>query len=1068
MRASIGVFILCVAAYTGFGQASGDFRSFQSGDWNNVNTWERFNGSSWINPAPSTPTNGTAGVVTIHSPHVVTVTANVDIDQTTINSGGTLTINTGVTLTLRNGSGNDLAVNGTLIVNGTFTIQSVSGITCTTSGTIENSGIINNSNPQRLTFSSNSTYRHQFTTTNGNVPLATWDVNSTCEISSYTTNDSPPGNLDQTFGNFTWNTPSLAQDIDLASGLGGVAGNLTITVPTGITLIMGVDSFYELTVEGDFSVSGSGTVTFPGTLHLLGDLLTNGTLSFDQDAILSFEGSSAQSISGSTDISVNTIQVSNSSGVSVNGTVLLDGTLTLLDASAVFDADGSGSGVFVVRSTGVSSGGRIAELPTPANFTGNVTIQRFINGPDDWRYLAFPLASGMVDQWQDDFPVTGDFTDPSPNNVDGVVDQTEPSIYSYNASSQSWVAVGSGGATGSTALSGTTGYSVYTYHTGNFTISVTGSINKGDVSIPLGTASEGWNLIPNPMPSPIDWDNIVPSLPLNLNDAIYLRTANNIFSSYVGGVATSAPFGGWTGEVAIGQSFWVQSTGATSLTVSESAKTSEAYQFLRAEQPTDYFRVTLQSSAQKDDAVIRFHADATKNMDARFDAVKWRNGCTTCVNISSFNTATDPLKDFAINTVPVIGNCTDTVWLRIRDVKPGQHSITFTELDKLLLPYSIKLVDKFTGNEMLIKEGSVYTFQVTSDVNSYGASRFRLDLKSAVDKELSLAFEDPKLCDDQSVKLHLKNAPSGVRFQLMSGENAISDLVSAPTGGDITFDVSRQALQTGNNVLNVHAVTADGCDNHTFSEAYTYYFDDPSPALETTGGLHCGEGEVTLQAQGAPANGYYKWYEGDVSEPLQSGVEGSYTTPSLSKTKEYFVSVVNASGCESEKTKVEATIVYIDKPVIDVQGNILHSSSLTGNQWYKDDVLLEGETGNTLMVNESGSYTVAVSSPEGCTETSDYTIFTVAGEAGAGNIGITVFPNPVTTHLRVSFPQDVAKTIQKLAVYDGRGVEVASVQEKTVVSSGEVNLDFTEKRPGQYILNVVSEGKVIALRLVKK
>ncbi|KKR71183.1 MAG: Hemagluttinin repeat-containing protein, partial [Candidatus Woesebacteria bacterium GW2011_GWA2_40_7b] len=39
-----------------FAQATGDFRSFQNGNWNDVNSWERFNGSIWENPAPNTPT----------------------------------------------------------------------------------------------------------------------------------------------------------------------------------------------------------------------------------------------------------------------------------------------------------------------------------------------------------------------------------------------------------------------------------------------------------------------------------------------------------------------------------------------------------------------------------------------------------------------------------------------------------------------------------------------------------------------------------------------------------------------------------------------------------------------------------------------------------------------------------------------------------------------------------------------------------------------------------------------------------------------------------------------------
>ena len=38
-------------------QAINDFQSHQSGNWNQTSTWERWNGTTWVTPAPFTPTN---------------------------------------------------------------------------------------------------------------------------------------------------------------------------------------------------------------------------------------------------------------------------------------------------------------------------------------------------------------------------------------------------------------------------------------------------------------------------------------------------------------------------------------------------------------------------------------------------------------------------------------------------------------------------------------------------------------------------------------------------------------------------------------------------------------------------------------------------------------------------------------------------------------------------------------------------------------------------------------------------------------------------------------------------
>ena len=100
-------------------QAVGDFRSFQTGNWSATTTWERFDGTSWINPAPSTP-NNTSGFVTIRNTHLVTVTVNVTMDQVTIDAGGTLQNNAANVITIANSGvvASELIVNGVFIENG--------------------------------------------------------------------------------------------------------------------------------------------------------------------------------------------------------------------------------------------------------------------------------------------------------------------------------------------------------------------------------------------------------------------------------------------------------------------------------------------------------------------------------------------------------------------------------------------------------------------------------------------------------------------------------------------------------------------------------------------------------------------------------------------------------------------------------------------------------------------------------------------------------------------------------------------------------------------------------------
>ncbi|MBK9353839.1 MAG: hypothetical protein IPN09_07715 [Bacteroidetes bacterium] len=83
------------------GQSVGDYKTFASGDWANVSNWSRYNGSTWVNPAPSAPAS-TDGVTTVD--HIMTVSSSITIDQTIISTSGSVELLTGGAITVANGA----------------------------------------------------------------------------------------------------------------------------------------------------------------------------------------------------------------------------------------------------------------------------------------------------------------------------------------------------------------------------------------------------------------------------------------------------------------------------------------------------------------------------------------------------------------------------------------------------------------------------------------------------------------------------------------------------------------------------------------------------------------------------------------------------------------------------------------------------------------------------------------------------------------------------------------------------------------------------------------------------
>jgi hypothetical protein len=100
---------------------TGKYRSKQSGNWNDFNTWQTDTGSGFVDAVSGQTPTSAADTIEIQNTHTVTVTASVNADQLTVDSGGTLSVNNGVTFTIADGAGTDLTDNGTVATAGNIT-----------------------------------------------------------------------------------------------------------------------------------------------------------------------------------------------------------------------------------------------------------------------------------------------------------------------------------------------------------------------------------------------------------------------------------------------------------------------------------------------------------------------------------------------------------------------------------------------------------------------------------------------------------------------------------------------------------------------------------------------------------------------------------------------------------------------------------------------------------------------------------------------------------------------------------------------------------------------------------
>lgn len=141
-----------------------------------------------------------------------------------------------------------------------------------------------------------------------------------------------------------------------------------------------------------------------------------------------------------------------------------------------------------------------------------------------------------------------------------------------------------------------------------------------------------------------------------------------------------------------------------------------------------------------------------------------------------------------------------------------------------------------------------------------------------------------------------------------------------------------------------------------------------APVVEDV--ILCTEGNFELQAEGG-AKGNYRWYDAG-GNLIESENGSSLTTPPLSTTTTYFVSLVNR-GCESPRSEVKA-IIYPVPEAPEVTGaarcgrgelTLTASGGELGDyRWYDESMeLIAGESGPSLTTESLSSsqiYYVAI------------------------------------------------------------------------------------------------------------
>ena len=305
--------------------------------------------------------------------------------------------------------------------------------------------------------------------------------------------------------------------------------------------------------------------------------------------------------------------------------------------------------------------------------------------------------------------------------------------------------------------------------------------------------------------------------------------------------------------------------------------------------------------------------------------------------------------------------------------------------------------------------------------------------------------------------------PGSGTFGTFSSANGLS--LNATNG-----TINPAASTPGTYVVTNTVAAANGCASTSATATITINA-LPTATLAASGATtFCQGGAVTLTAPAGSGSTYQFQLNGT---NISGATAASY---SASAAGNYSVVVTNASGCvaTSAATAVAVNALPATPTLSAAYGpttTTLTSSAASGNQFYLNNVLIAGATGQTYVVNgtaaQLGSYTVRTTNANGCVSAASAPLVVTASRQPLAGTSLNVYPNPTPDgHLRVELTG--YRTNADLTVLDALGREVFAVLVPVSGGTASQSVNLASLPAGVYLLRVQTADGLDTRRIVKE
>jgi parallel beta-helix repeat protein len=337
-----------------------------------------------------------------------------------------------------------------------------------------------------------------------------------------------------------------------------------------------------------------------------------------------------------------------------------------------------------------------------------------------------------------------------------------------------------------------------------------------------------------------------------------------------------------------------------------------------------------------------------------------------------------------------------------------------------------------------------YTAVATANGCSSAASAATTVTVNAIAATPTITANGPAtFCSGGSVTLTAASATTGATYTWFLNGTAIIGATSATYTANVSGNYTAIA-------------TANGCPS--LASASTTVTVNAAPAIPTitAGGAttFCNGGSVTLTAASTTTGATFTWSLNGT--PIIGATAATYVA---NASGNYNVTAT-AGTCSTTSVATAVTVSPLPAtPTISRNGFTLTSNSATGNQWYKDNNILTGETNATYTTTANGSYTVKVTT-NGCVSAASNAVVVINTGINddKNSLAVAVYPNPSNGLFNVNLPGSKTYIL-----------EVTDLAGKMVLkTTGKVNAQFNLQgvAKGTYLLKISGENGAAVRKLI--